>query len=113
MIEVASHRERKMTLDICNIVNVNIFILFMMKRVQRAGDGDITGGGTIVPSLQKTPLNYTLKRSRSPRAAFSIQKMETSQHEFASSSHNYRAFASFSRCWQVKLLFQFSSRFLT
>ena len=84
-----------------------------MKRVQRAGDGDITGGGTIVPSLQKTPLNYTLKRSRSPRAAFSIQKMETSQHEFASSSHNYRAFASFSKCWQVKLLFQFSSRFLT
>lgn len=75
-----------MTLNICNIVKVNIFILFMIKRVQRAGDGDITGGGNIVPSLQKTPLNYTLKRSRSPRAAFPIQKMETNQHEFASSS---------------------------
>ena len=75
-----------MTLNIWNIVKVNIFILFMIKRGQRAEDGDITGGGNIVPSLQKTPLNYTLKRSRSPRAGFPIQKMETNQHEFASSS---------------------------
>lgn len=31
----------------------------MTKRVKRAGDGDITGGGKIMPPLQKTLLNYT------------------------------------------------------
>ena len=101
-------RERKLTLNICSIVNVNIFIPFMMKRVQRAGDGDITGGGKIMPPLQKTLLNDTQKRSRPPRTAFPIQNTETNPSEFSSSSHSYRAYASLSRCQWVKPLFQFS-----
>ena len=113
MIDVAQHREQKMTLNICNMININIFILFMMKRVQRAGDGDITGGGKTVPLLQKTPINYTQKRSRSPQGRLSHPENGNQLSEFASSSHSYRAYTSFSRCWQVKLLFQFLSRFLT